>query len=487
MEENREYPKKSIGGHGNDIGDGFDQEIERGRSENDNKLTRRGEARRARVLKKREEKDAKGSEQVLSKNGQASKETKNTNDTEERRIEPSAKNLPCEISEAKHVDDDKGQKGGEVINSRGVTGVGRICLIFATFCFVCGILILGAVIGSGKEDDDGALVGNTEGGGVSEENESEPPVMDDEKTEKKYLSKAEIYSENIDGIVSISSETDGGTGIGTGFFVSGDGYVATAAHVIENAQRVWVILASGKRVEARVIAENEFSDVALLKVAGDGYKALTFGDSEALTVGDTVTAIGTPASLEYAGSLSSGEVSYNGRILKMYDSSGALIKKMKVIQTNAQVNPGNSGCPLFNDRGEVVGMVSMKLGREYEGLGFALPAHGVKTVIEAMMAGDELDFDILSGVAIPVPRLGISGAEYSMGDVSGVEIVGFANDEQGAVKVLKVGDVITEIDGEEIGSISEISEVIGKYRPSDKVSVTVYRKGQYLTFSVVLY
>jgi serine protease Do len=354
---------------------------------------------------------------------------------------------------------------------------------------VCGILILAAVIGSGnagvpfeRDVENEASVG-----GKTPSNIGDANTENASRVEDGYLTKAEIYAKNIDGIVSISSETEKGTGIGSGFFVSRDGYVATAAHVVENARKVWVILSSGKRLEARVVDENEFSDVALLKVDGEDHKALDFGSASALSVGDTVTAIGTPASLEYAGSLSSGEVSYNNRILKVYDGGGALTKKMKVIQTNAEVNPGNSGCPLFNSKGEVVGMVSMKLGRDYEGLGFALPAEGVKRIIEAMASGEELDFDILEGVAIPVPRIGISGTEYSLGDLRGVEIKGFANENEGAVKVLREGDIMTEIDGQRVESISQVSEVIGKYRPRDSVAVTVYRKGQYLTFSVTLY
>lgn len=480
MEENREFGKDSIRGHGNDIGDGFDQEIERGRSEKDIK---KNERRRIRIPKKINPKEAKYSEPISP----MTIEPSTVNNKEEKDIEARSKNLPCETKESFRNSTPK-EKSKKQKTPRNVTRVGRFCIIFATFCFVCGVLILAAVIGSGRTDANEEIDELTQNeDGAAQDDGSDIVLNNDENTEDILLSKAEIYSRNIDGVVSISTEMNGATGIGSGFFVSDDGYVATAAHVVENANTVWVILASGKRVEATVVAENEFSDVALLKVDGEGYKPLTFGLSGSLEIGETVTAIGTPASLEYAGSLSSGEVSYNNRILKVYDGDGALTKKMKVIQTNAQVNPGNSGCPLFNSKGEVVGMVSMKLGRDYEGLGFALPAEGVKRIIDAMASGNELDFDILGGVSIPVPRLGISGAEYSLGGIIGVEIVGFTNNEQGAVKVLKTGDVITEIDGESIDSTSRLSEVIGKHRPSDKVAVTVYRKGQHLTFSVTLY
>ena len=477
MEENREHPND----RGNDIGDGFDHEIERGRRSKDSREPRKHEERKPKMPKLIVPREIGRAERGLDAQAGSEREE------EHGKLTQAEKNLPCRVY-GKAAEGYKADKSEE--KAKGASGdvkLGRICVSVTVFFLVCGILILAAVIGSGMEstsdvdDSDGQNRANVS-------NKSTEPLSENGDTSSvKALSKAEIYSKNIDGVVSVSTETANGSGVGSGFFVTEDGYVATAAHVVENAKRVWVILASGKREEARIVAANEFSDVALLKISGAGYKALEFGSSEGLEVGDTVTAIGTPASLEYAGSLSSGEVSYNNRTLKVYDSGGTPIKKMKVIQTNAQVNPGNSGCPIFNAQGEVVGMISMKLGRDYEGLGFALPADGVKRIIEAMMSGDEIDYDVLEGVAIPMARIGISGREYVNGDVVGIEIVGFKSDKEGAVKVLSLGDVITNVEGKDISTVSELSQIMGKYRPGDRVSVTVYRRGQYLTFGVTLY
>ena len=477
MEENREHPND----RGNDIGDGFDHEIERGRRSKESREQKKRELRKPKIIEPREIENPGQPQAVDNQMGTEREEGRGKSARSEN-------NLPCRTDDAVAFDGNRIKAEEKAKGMASDAKLGRICAGVAVFCLVCGILVFAAVIGSGRESfgdvDDSAGQNNSDAGGET----IAPPLSEGEEgSSAKSLSKSELYAQNIDGVVSVSTETANGSGVGSGFFVTDDGYVATAAHVVEGAKRVWVILASGKREEARIIAANEFSDVALLKISGEGYKALKLGSSAALEVGDTVTAIGTPASLEYAGSLSSGEVSYNNRTLKVYDDGGTLIKKMKVIQTNAQVNPGNSGCPIFNSKGEVVGMVSMKLGRDYEGLGFALPSDGVKSIIDAMMSGESLDYDILSGVAVPVARLGISGREYALGDVVGIEIVGFTSDKEGAVKVLSLGDVITDMDGKAVSTVSGLSEIIGKYRPGDRLSVTVYRRGQYLTFGVTLY
>lgn len=133
---------------------------------------------------------------------------------------------------------------------------------------------------------------------------------------------------------------------------------------------------------AEVIGGDELTDLAVLKVEGSGYPAVEFGDSSALLVGEIVVAIGTPAGLELAGTVTDGIVSAINRNVKIYDDSGILTKRMTLIQTNANINPGNSGGPLINDRGQVIGITTMKLtgsyGTSYEGLGFALPINGAR-------------------------------------------------------------------------------------------------------------
>ena len=301
------------------------------------------------------------------------------------------------------------------------------------------------------------------------------------------LSATEIYSKCVDFTVSVSvkysSELGGGEGIGSGFIISEDGYIATACHVVEGAQSITVTLQGGRAYEARAVASDSMSDIALLKIDGaEGLVAAELGSSSALKAGDTVYAIGTPTALEYAGTMTSGEVSAPERLLSVYrDGVKTLQKKLRVIQMSAEVNRGSSGCPLIDVSGRVVGMVTMRLGTDVRGVGFALPIDGVEAVLSAMKEGRELSESLLSGVVIKPARLGIQcvAAEYNGAYGCRVE----ATDGAGA---LKVGDVIVQIDELLVTRPSDIEGLLEGRVPGESVRVTLFRSGQRLSFDIVL-
>ena len=300
------------------------------------------------------------------------------------------------------------------------------------------------------------------------------------------LSVAEIYEKCKGSVVSISAKKDGVSGVGSGFVYASDGYIATANHVIEGMDEIYVIFADGTKTLAKVIAGNSFADIALLKVGRSGLQAVEFGDSQKLAVRERVVAIGTPASLDYAGSVSSGEVSYLDRVVKMHGEDGMLEKKMKVIQTTAPLNPGNSGCPLFDTEGRVVGMVTMKLGSDFSGMGFALHSTGTFGILEAMRLGKEINESLLSSVCVKGARVGIVGETDSEGEYSGVRISSFSATHCDAALKLKVGDLVVSLEGEKVKNAAEMSKLIENYYSGDIVTVTVLRSGQLLSFEVVL-
>ncbi|MBE6530495.1 MAG: trypsin-like serine protease [Ruminococcaceae bacterium] len=302
------------------------------------------------------------------------------------------------------------------------------------------------------------------------------------------LTTQELYSKCLPSVVSIEVSNNSQSGIGSGFIISSDGYIVTANHVVEDMDYINVVLSTGGSYVAKVIDGNEFTDLALIKINKTGLTPLKVGRSSDLLVGDNVIAIGTPAAIDFAGSLSEGVVSYNNRVLKITDSSGRVEKKMTVIQTNALVNPGNSGGPLINEYGEVVGIVSMKLNSTYyEGMCFAIPTDAAMPIITAMKNGQSYD-SLLSGVSKYPATLGISAKSVNISGTSiyGVQIMSFTDSSYDISKKMKAGDVITQIGGQAVTGISDLSRALENYDPGDTVRITFYRSGQQMTVNVTL-
>ena len=300
------------------------------------------------------------------------------------------------------------------------------------------------------------------------------------------LSTPELYERCIDSVVSISVRNEKTSGIGSGFVLREDGYIATAYHVVSDMTSMEVILSDGSHHAAKLIGGDALTDLALLKIEKSGLSPVTLGTSGTLLPGERVVAIGTPASLDYAGSVSSGEVSFGLRTVKIYgETAGLLEKKMKLIQTNAPVNPGNSGCPLFDSHGCVIGMVTMKLGNQFSGMGFAIPIDGAIGILEAMRNGEALTDDLLASVSVRAARLGIVGEAYEIGGTLGVRITGFV-EESPAAEVLMLGDLITMVGDRKVARPSELADALLLYEPGQTVAISVIRNGQMLQFDVVL-
>ena len=303
------------------------------------------------------------------------------------------------------------------------------------------------------------------------------------------LTTQEIYDKCLPSVVSISvSSAEGGSGIGSGFILSEDGYIITANHVVDDTTSINVILSDGSSYTARVVDGNEFTDIALVKIDASGLTPIAIGSSSDLLVGDSVVAIGTPASIDFAGSLAAGHVSYQNRNFKITDNTGAVEKKMTLIQTNALVNPGNSGCPLINERGEAVGIITMKLNSNYyEGMCFAIPLDAAMPIIEAMRDGEEYSH-LLGAVSTYPAKLGIQIKNTTVPETEefGLRIDAFTANTYDIATKLRVGDIVTHLNGVKFKSSAELSMLLDKCTPGETVSVTFYRDGQYQTVYVVL-
>ena len=286
------------------------------------------------------------------------------------------------------------------------------------------------------------------------------------------------------------------SGVGTGIIMSEDGYIATNYHVVEGAEQISVVLSDRREYPATYIGGDELSDLAMIKVDVTGLTPATFGNSDELVVGELAVAIGTPGGLDLAGTTTDGIISAISRDVKIYDDSGVMVKRMTLIQTNAAVNPGNSGGPLINDRGEVVGIVSMKLGGDFDGIGFAIPINGAMPILEDIKVHGSTQNS--SGVASKRAIIGITaggieeGMEYELGDgsigkadITGVIITEVTPGYDAANKV-SPGDIITEVDGKKVYTVYDVMDIVNNKYAGDTVTVKFYRGGQYFTVDILL-
>ncbi len=291
------------------------------------------------------------------------------------------------------------------------------------------------------------------------------------------LSLQAIYEKAIDSVVSISCVLDGGTSTGTGVVMSSDGFLVTNCHVVEGARQIQVLFTDGKTLSAQVVGEDEISDLAVLKVSATDLTPAEFGDSAALRVGDAVAAIGDPLGIALRGSLTDGIVSAINRDVA---TAG---RTMTLIQTNAALNSGNSGGPLLNCYGQVVGINTLKIG-DYmsaagvEGLGFAIPSSTVKEVVEQL-----LDKGYVSGR----PTLGISVETVSVFQQiyarlpKGVYITSVEPDSDAANKGLVAGDILLSVNDTRISDADTLRSLLYSCQPGDTLKIVFYRSGkQYL-------
>ena len=308
-------------------------------------------------------------------------------------------------------------------------------------------------------------------------------------SESGVLTTQEIYDKCLPSVVTISViKNDDRTGVGSGFIISEDGYIITANHVIEDTASISVVLSDGRFHTAKVIDGNDFTDIALIKIDAEGLTPMEIGSSSDLLVGDSVVAIGTPAATNFAGSLTTGHVSYLDRLFKVSDGNGGVEKIMTFIQTNALVNPGNSGCPLINEYGEAVGLVTMKLNSSYyEGMCFAIPIDAVMPIINAMKNGEDYTH-MLGAVSTYPAKIGVQISEVTISSTGdfGIRIDQFISNSYDAARKLKVGDIITHINGVKFNTSAELSILLDKCSPGETVSVTYYRDGQYQEIYIIL-
>lgn len=285
-------------------------------------------------------------------------------------------------------------------------------------------------------------------------------------------------------------------GVGSGFILTETGYIVTNFHVVEGAMAIKVILENGNEYDATLVGSDELSDLAVLKIEpAEDLATVVIGDSDKVVAGDSVIAIGCPSGIELAGTSTSGMVSRAKRELAITDSYGRVQKTMYVIQIDAPINPGNSGGPLLNDRGEVIGINTLKLSSGYEGIGFALPINGVMDIVRQLCedgtVSDRGESSYVKGKA----ALGITYNELTEEEAKyykvprGVLVILATPGGAAQTYGIKGGDIITKFecwDSWDIVDADDLISALNKCEPGQEVKVTVWRDGKEIKLDVVL-
>ena len=354
-------------------------------------------------------------------------------------------------------------------------------------CLAC------AIVGGGVSGGAVALASRSQkastASGTSTVLESDRTATTNVQTQKVQagdaMSVADIYNTYSNSVVCIQVSTSNGTGAGTGFVITEDGYIVTCYHVIDGATDIAVTFPDSTSYAATLVGGDADNDVAVLKIDASGLTPVVLGDSAQLEVGDTVTAIGNALGT-LANTTTTGVVSALDRAITMSDGS-----VINVLQTDCTINSGNSGGPLFNQYGEVIGIVNAKYSSSgyssgtatIEGIGFAIPYADVSGKI-----ADLMQYGYITGK----PSLGITVSTVSALDaqrynmVVGAYVNSVNSGSCAETAGLKQGDIITAVNGEEITNYEELVNAKNKMSAGDQMTLDVWRDGETTTLTVTL-
>ena len=311
---------------------------------------------------------------------------------------------------------------------------------------------------------------------------------------KTVLSAEEVYASNLESVVGVNGnvttnvwgQTVKNAVSGSGFVISSNdtsSYILTNYHVIDGVTDITVFFSDGKSYDATLVGGEEENDIAVLKIEQGGLRPVVLGDSDAINVGENVYAIGNPLG-ELTFTFTGGYVSSKDRAVTMSD--GTVIN---MIQTDTAINSGNSGGPLFDKYGQVVGIVSAKLSSSassseasVEGLGFAIPINDVKDMVTSIME---------NGYVTGKPNVGvlINAVDESVqryGVPAGVEIMAILDGSCAQKAGLQEGDIITAVGDTQVTSETQLQSAVKEYKAGDTVAFTIYRDGNTSTVNVTL-
>lgn len=294
--------------------------------------------------------------------------------------------------------------------------------------------------------------------------------------------KTQVVSENFFGMISNGVSE----GVGTGIIVDPRGYILTNSHVIMDgkADTITVQLPDSRKLPGKVLWNDTTLDLAMVKVAATGLTAADLGDSDSVKIGQYAVAIGNPLGLDFERSVTQGIISGLNRTITVSDTSGDVTMD-GLMQTDASINAGNSGGPLLNSEGQVIGINSAKAASA-EGLGFAIPINTAKPIIEEIIANGKFEKAFIGITGVNVSLYHQYYPDEKLGTDTGVYVSEIAEGSPANVGGLEKGDVITAIDKTKIETMQQLMKTLFSYKPGETVTLTIYRDGKMLTKEVKL-
>lgn len=323
------------------------------------------------------------------------------------------------------------------------------------------------------------------------EGERTPTVLETNAIDtSKVLTQAELYAQNVNSVVGITTSITTNywgykttaAASGSGFIITEDGYILTNHHVIENSNSIKVALYNGETYKAELIGYDESNDIAVIKIDAKGLTPVVLGSSDELNVGDEVVAIGNPLG-ELTFSLTSGYVSALDREITL--SSNVT---MDLIQTDCAINSGNSGGPLFNMYGEVIGITNAKYSgngssgeASIDNIGFAIPIDNVRSIFKSI-----IENGYVSKPYIGVSVADVSSETQSYGLPAGAAVKEIVEGSPAEQAGLEINDIITEANGKEIKSSSDLVDMVKSASVGDVLKLKVYRQGKTIDIDITV-
>ena len=314
--------------------------------------------------------------------------------------------------------------------------------------------------------------------------QGDPPAED--LSLPRTLSVSEIYRRVAPSVVGVVSESGDGTYLstGSGIVLREDGYIITNDHMVEGAAVITVVLETGEELPATLLGRDAQTDLAVLKVNAHGLAAAEFGNSSNVCPGDLAVAIGNPMGLSLQNTVTAGVISAINRDLTVGNH------QMMLLQIDASVNPGNSGGPLINEYGQVIGIISSKLMSSFtlpytlEGLGFAIPVSIAAPILNELIANGYVKGRPTIGIrsALEIDEQSARYFDYPLG----IMVRDIHPDCDAAKQGLAVNDIITEVDGKPVATIAEVNAIKAGIGVGGRMTVTVFRDGASHEISFVL-
>ena len=381
----------------------------------------------------------------------------------------------------------KGWTAGKVI------ALALVCALLGGACGIGGIVLLGEKLGWNTPSDPVVWapsdpIEETGGSQIQVGDRDHTTVDEITVPTGELMTPAQVYKKYVGSTVGITTMTTTNywgyqteaAASGSGFVLSKDGYILTNFHVIENSTSVTVTDYSGNQYDAVIVGYDESYDVAVLKIDATDLQPVVLGKSSDMEVGDQVIAIGNPLG-ELTFSLTGGLISALNREVTM--STGQV---MDLIQTDCAINSGNSGGPLFNLYGEVIGITNAKYsssssGVSVDNIGFAIPIDDVKSIVTSIM-----EKGYVSKPYIGVSVTDVSEEAISFGLPQGAAVKTVEPDGPAAAGGLRVNDIITHLNGEKVTGSTDLVRKVGSLTPGETAEFTVYRQGSELTLTITV-